>query len=177
MAGFRGRIWKFGDNISTDYLMPSFTLYGKVPDEEKKLFCLKAIRPEFVSEVRPGDILVAGENFGCGSVRPAARNLRALGVRCVLAESFGGIFFRNGINSGLFLIECKGVREAFEDGDECEVDMEGTVTNPSRGRTLQFDPLPEHILKIIQAGGLIPLLKQELAREGRGSEGSFRAVG
>lgn len=160
----KGRVWKFGDNISTDYLMPSSTIYGKVPEAEMKLACMKAIRPEFASEARPGDIVVAGENFGCGSVRPAARNLTALGIRCIIAESFAGIFFRNGINNGLLLLECSGVQDAFEEGDECEVSVEGTVINRSRGRTLQFEPLPDHILAIIRAGGLIPLLKQELSR-------------
>ncbi len=94
----RGRVWKFGDDLNADLMMPGYTLWGKVAQEELHLYCMRANRPEFATQVRPGDIVVGGKNFGCGSSRPAAENFRALGVGCLLADSFSQIFFRNTIN-------------------------------------------------------------------------------
>jgi 3-isopropylmalate/(R)-2-methylmalate dehydratase small subunit len=155
-----GRVWKFGDNITTDYLMPGFTR-GTTP-EERASFCMRENRPEFASNVRPGDVIVAGKNFGCGSSRPAAGNLITLGVSCVLAESFGRIFFRNSIGLGFPVLICKGVHSAFNDGDLIQVNVEsGEIKNVSTGKILKAEPLPEIAVRILSEGGVIPLLKRE----------------
>jgi len=159
----KGKVWKFGDNISTDFLMPGFTR-GETP-EERAAFCMRANRPEFAQEVRPGDVIVAGKNFGCGSSRPAARNLITLGVSCVIAESFGRIFFRNSVNLGFPVLYCKGAHDAFEEGDILQADFHtGEVKNMTSGKVLQADPLPEVAMKILDAGGVVALLKQEYGK-------------
>ena len=103
----KGRVFKVGDNISTDLLMPSFTMFGKVPQKEIKNYVFHENKPNFIEEVQKGDIILAGKNFGCGSSRPATKNLIALGLSCVVAESFSAIFFRNSIALGfpLFKVE------------------------------------------------------------------------
>ena len=155
-----GKVWKFGDNITTDYLMPGFTR-GTTP-EERASFCMRANRPEFASNVRPGDVIVAGKNFGCGSSRPAAANLITLGVSCVLAESFGRIFFRNSINLGFPVLICKGVQDAFNEGDLIQVNFErGEIRNVSSGKILKAEPLPEIAVRILSEGGIVALLKKE----------------
>jgi len=159
----KGKVWKFDDNISTDFLMPGFTR-GETP-EERATFCMRANRPEFAQEVRPRDVIVAGKNFGCGSSRPAARNLITLGVSCVIAESFGRIFFRNSVNLGFPVLYCKGVHDAFEEGDILQADFHtGEVKNMTSGKILQADPLPEVAMKILDAGGVVALLKQEYGK-------------
>lgn len=159
----KGKVWKFDDNISTDFLMPGFTR-GETP-EERATFCMRANRPEFAQEVQPRDVIVAGKNFGCGSSRPAARNLITLGVSCVIAESFGRIFFRNSVNLGFPVLYCKGVHDAFEEGDILQADFHtGEVKNLTSGKVLQADPLPEVAMKILDAGGVVALLKQEYGK-------------
>ena len=156
----QGKVWKFGDNISTDFMMPGFTR-GPTP-EERAAFCMRANRPEFAQEVRPGDVIVARRNFGCGSSRPAARNLITLGVACAIAESFGRILFRNSVNIGLPLLYCKGVYDAFSEGDTLEADFQaGRVRNLTTGAELQAEPLPAVAMRILSAGGVVPLLKEE----------------
>lgn len=155
-----GRVWKFGDNITTDYIMPGFGRGGT--PEEMASFCMRANRPEFAREVRPGDVIVAGKNFGCGSSRPAAANLITLGVGCVLAESFGRIFFRNSINLGFPLLVCKGIHEGIHEGDLVRVNFEnGEIKNISTGKIFKAEPLPEIAVRILSEGGIIALLKQE----------------
>ncbi|MCS7173619.1 MAG: hypothetical protein N0A24_09665 [Armatimonadetes bacterium] len=136
----RGRVWKFGHDISTDLLAPG--AYAVAPLEERKHHVLEAVRPEFAREVRPGDVVVAGRNFGCGSSRETApEGLLALGVACVLAESFARIFFRNAVPLGLPVLPCPGVWELFEDGDEAEVVVaDAWVRNPRTGRELRDQP-------------------------------------
>jgi 3-isopropylmalate/(R)-2-methylmalate dehydratase small subunit len=159
-----GRVWLFADNVSTEYMMPGYTMLAKMPDSEAKLHCMEAIRPGFAKQVASGDMLVAGENFGCGSSRLAARLLLALGIAAVIAESFAGIFYRNAINAGLPLVELAGVRELFAEGDMCRLDFQqGILMNPDRNLSRQFAPLAPHLVSILQAGGLIPFLKRELA--------------
>lgn len=159
----KGKVWKFGDNISTDFMMPSFT-QGTTPQEIAG-YCMRANRPEFAKEVRPGDAIVAGRNFGCGSSRPAARNLMTLGIGCVIAESFGRIFFRNSMSLGFPLLDCKGVYETFSEGDTLEADFEtAEIRNLTTGRVLKGNPIPEIALRILTAGGIVPLLKEEYGR-------------
>jgi 3-isopropylmalate/(R)-2-methylmalate dehydratase small subunit len=157
----RGRVWKLGDNISTDLLMPTFTMYGKMTKEEMPKYCLHAERPEFAKEVKKNDIIIAGKNFGCGSSRPAASNLVALGVGCVVVESSGALFFRNSISIGLPIMICPGITELFEDGEEGEINLAtGEIKNLKTGRKSQAAPYPPFLLAIIREGGILPLWRQ-----------------
>ncbi len=166
MSVLRGKVWLFGDSISTEYMMPGHVMLAKMPDDEAKLHCMSAIRPGFAGMVMPGDVVVAGENFGCGSSRLGSRMLSALGISCVIAESFAGIFYRNGINAGLPLIELPGIRQRFAEGDSCAVDlMAGTIANLSRGEVMAYPPFPPEVLRILSEGGIIPLLKREMQEQ------------
>lgn len=157
-----GRVWMFEDNLSTDLMMPASVLHGKVPKEKMKDHCMEANRPEFASQVRPGDILIAGKNCGCGSSRPAPDILKSLELSYVIAESFSPIFFRNCIASGLPALEVKGITDLFNDGNTALVDLEaGFVKNMGTGKQLKFSPFPAEIIEILQSGGLINLLLKE----------------
>jgi 3-isopropylmalate/(R)-2-methylmalate dehydratase small subunit len=167
MSSLKGRVWKFGDNISTDLLMPTASMFGKATEEEMKDYCMYAERPDFTKNVKKGDIVVAGKNFGCGSSRPAAKNLLALGIDCILADSMGAIFYRNSINLGLPVFSIKDVSKFFEDGDEAEVNLStGEVKNLRTGQILKASPIPEELRNILNSGGIIPFLKEE-AKAGR----------
>jgi 3-isopropylmalate/(R)-2-methylmalate dehydratase small subunit len=164
MTAIGGRAWSFGDNVSTEYMMPGFTMLGKMTDDQAKHHCMAALRPEFAKQVKPGDIIVAGENLGCGSSRIASKLLLALGISCVLAESVAGIFYRNSISTGLPVIELRGISKFLRDGDQCEMRLaDGLIENRSTGGVLKFPPFPAHIIALLDAGGLMPLLKAELA--------------
>ncbi|MEE9240406.1 MAG: 3-isopropylmalate dehydratase [bacterium] len=155
----RGKVFRFGDNVSTDvhlsvkYRPPEYTL------EDLKRDAFKEIDPDFSSSVRTGDLVVAGENFGLVSSRAdAAVVLRELGVSCVLAKSYGHMFYRNAINMGLPVVECD--TDAIQAGDEVEVDLEaGTVQVGDE--TISFSPFPSALMSLVDAGGLIPFLKKE----------------
>ncbi|MFC2066250.1 3-isopropylmalate dehydratase [Chloroflexota bacterium] len=158
-----GKVWKFGDSISTDYILPGFTRGSTA--QERASFCMQAIRPEFAGEVRPGDVIVGGKNFGCGSSRPAPANLLTLGLGCVVAESFGRIFFRNSVNMGFPVFICKGVDAAFKEGDLLHVDIEAwEIKNLTNGKVLKLEPLPEVAMRILSSGGILALLKQEYGK-------------
>jgi len=158
----RGRVWKFGDDVNTDVIYPGKYLPLTDP-AEMALHAFEGVRPEFVKEVKRGDIIVAGKYFGCGSSREqAATCLKALGLGAVLAESFARIFYRNAINQGLLILVCPGVAEQVAEGQELEIDLRsGTVKNLTAGTRLQAQPLPDFILKILEAGGLIPWLRRQ----------------
>src|SRR5580692_7066708 len=163
MSTLEGRVWLFGDNVSTEYMMPGFTMLGKMTDEQAKQHCMAALRPEFAPGVTPGDIIIGGENFGCGSSRIASKLLLALGISCVVADSVAGIFYRNSISTGLPVIDLRGISRFALDGDACSVRlMEGLIENRRTGDILNFLAFPAHIITILDAGGLIPLLKAEL---------------
>ncbi len=160
MLNIKGRVWVFGDNINTDLMYPGFV--KTLPEAERPKHCMNANRPGWSQQVKEGDILVAGKNFGCGSSRPAARNLKALGLSCVLAESFNGLFLRNAINFGLPSLSLEGVSKMFEEGDSAEVDFRAAkVKNTKTSETRTATPLPERLINIVESGGLIPLLKKE----------------
>lgn len=162
MRPIRGKVWTFGDNISTDLLMPTSSMFGKVPEEEIKHYCMSAERPDFAKNVQKGDIVVAGKNFGCGSSRPASSNLLDLGITCVLADSMGAIFFRNSINLGLTALSIEGVSEIFNEGDEAEVNLSaGEVKNLTTGKTMKANPIPDELMNILKAGGIVPFLREE----------------
>jgi 3-isopropylmalate/(R)-2-methylmalate dehydratase small subunit len=156
----RGKVWKFGDHINTDYMAPSF---GRdEPWEQRKKYILHIHKP-FTEECQPGDVIVAGNNFGCGSSRETAPdNLKKLGIGCVVAESFGRIFFRNSIAIALPVMACKGVSALFEEGDQLELDFEkALVKNLTKGKEIKGPVLSSDLIKIVQAGGILALLKQE----------------
>lgn len=157
---FTARVWKFGDNINTDLMLPSPA--SMLPVAEQPRFVFQANRPGWVDEVQPGDILVGGRNFGMGSSRPAARSLRNLKLGCLVAESLNGLFFRNCVNYAFPAMVCEGVSALFDEGDIAEVDFDAkTVRNLTTGKSLQARGLPEPLLDIVKAGGIYPLLAKE----------------
>ena len=154
----KGRVWKFPSNVDTDQIIPAqYLVTGDAKELGKHAF--ERVRPEFAGKVKAGDIIVAGENFGCGSSREhAPRALIGAGISCVVAKTFARIFYRNSINIGLPLVECDV--EAKE-GDEIEVDFEaGKVT--SAGKEYEFKPLPEFLLNLMNSGGLVGYVKERL---------------
>jgi 3-isopropylmalate/(R)-2-methylmalate dehydratase small subunit len=156
----RGRVWLFGDSINTDLMYPGFVT--ALPEAERPKHCMGANRPGWSEQVREGDILVAGKNFGCGSSRPAAKSLRSLGVSGVLAESINGLFLRNAINFGLPALSVEAVSKMFDEGDIAEVDVgSGHVKNVRTGEAKAAVPLPQALIHIIESGGLLPLLMKE----------------
>jgi 3-isopropylmalate/(R)-2-methylmalate dehydratase small subunit len=156
-----GRVWTFGDNIDTDTLAPG--LYMKAPIEELARHCLEAVDPCFAAEARPGDIVVAGRNFGMGSSREqAVMALKHLGIAAVLARSFAGLFRRNAINLGLPVLVCQEAA-SIAPGTRLSLDLEsGRATDPDSGHIYAFDPLPGHLTAIIADGGLLPHLEKRL---------------
>lgn len=171
----RGRVWKFGDNVDTDVMAPYNTL--SLPWEERRKGVLQ-IRPDFVENVRSGDIIVAGYNWGCGSSREhAPENLKLLQVGAVLAESFGRIYFRNSIAIAFLNLVCPGIHAACEDGDELEVDIRSaTVRNVTRGVKISAQPYTDDMLAILEQGGLLEVLKQRdtARREDSGRPDRYR---
>ena len=157
---FKARVWKVGENINTDLILPNRAFY--LPPEEQVSYVFSANRPGWAEEVQLGDILIGGKNFGMGSSRPAARSLKNLGLSCLVAPYINGLFFRNAVNFAFPVVECEGVDEAFEEGDIAEVDVIGAkVRNLTQSRELSAKPLPAPLLAIIQAGGIYPLLEKE----------------
>jgi 3-isopropylmalate/(R)-2-methylmalate dehydratase small subunit len=162
-AAVRGqnRIWRFGDGIDTDAMAPG--QYMKLPIEELARHCLEGVRPEFAAAVRPGDVMVAGKNFGIGSSREQApQALAILGVAGVVAASFAGLFYRNAINLGLPVFVCRDV-ERVEDGVIAFLDAPQAKLRLEGGAIVALEPMPAFLLDIVQAGGLIPHLKASLA--------------
>ncbi|MEE8389789.1 MAG: 3-isopropylmalate dehydratase small subunit [Anaerolineae bacterium] len=158
-----GTVWKYGDNVDTDAIIPARYLNVSA-SEELARHCMEGIDGEFASTVQPGDIIVAGENFGCGSSREhAPLAIKGAGVSCVVAKSFARIFYRNGINVGLPILECAKAVEEAEKDDRMTIDLEaGTITNERTGHTYQTSPFPTFILKVIQAGGLVPYTQRRI---------------
>jgi len=155
-----GRVWKFGDNINTDLMLPGPFLYRSAEEQATAVFMNN--RPDWVNEVQPGDAIVGGFNYGMGSSRPAARSLRNCGVGFLLAETINGLFFRNAVNYGLLACECPGVSAAFDEGDTAEVDIDAwTVRNPRSGQTLKVTPVPPQLLAMMLGGGIYPVLARE----------------
>ena len=158
-----GKVWKFGDSISTDLLMPGFSTGEGL---ERAKFCMRATRPGWSDQVQPGDFVVGGKNFGCGSSRAAARNFILLGVQCVIAESMSRLFFRNSIALGLPVVVAPGIHAFCDEGDRLRVNLPGgRIENLISGKTLTFTPLPEDSppMQILQVGGIVELLERELA--------------
>jgi len=158
MAPITGRVWKFGHDINTDLVIPNFAIY--LPPDEQPRHCFSANRPGWVDEVRDGDILLAGRNFGVGSGRNIGDVFVRLGIAVVVAESFNGLGLRNCINSGLPSLPCPGILDLFEEGDIAEVDpIAGTVRNITQDKTITGQPLPDALQEIVAAGGVEQMLR------------------
>ncbi len=160
---FRGRAWTFGEDISTDHIIAGKYL-GTTDPKVFAEHCLEAVDPKFAKEAKPGDLVVAGSNFGCGSSREQAPlAFKHLGIAAILAPSFARIFFRNAINIALPVLECPGIEKKVKAGDMIELDLEKGVVKTAGGEALTFKALPPNVLEILEAGGLVPKLKKELA--------------
>ena len=157
-----GHVFKYGDNVDTDVIIPA--RYLNSPDgNELAKHCMEDIDKEFVNKVQKGDIIVANKNFGCGSSREhAPLAINCAGVSCVIAETFARIFYRNSINIGLPIIECPEAAKAIAAGDEVEVDFDsGVITDKTTGQSFQGQAFPEFMQKIITAGGLVNYINQK----------------
>ncbi|HEX15654.1 MAG TPA: 3-isopropylmalate dehydratase small subunit [Deltaproteobacteria bacterium] len=162
---FRGRVWKFGDDVDTDIIIPARYLNTTDP-QALAAHCMEGVDPAFSQKISPGDIVVAGRNFGCGSSREhAPLALKAAGVACVVAKSFARIFFRNAFNMGLPIVECPEAAEEAREGDELEVDLdEGLVRNLTLGRSYRARPVPAFMQELIRDGGLMGHIAKKLGR-------------
>ncbi len=157
----KGRVWKFGDNINTDFIIPGRYKFKAYSLEEMLPHVFEDIRPEFARNVRKGDIIVAGRNFGCGSSREhAPRLLKLIGISAIIAKSFARIFFRNAINIGLPVIEHRELPDIVNEGNEVIVDLaNGILKCPSRNYTSTFKPYPKFIMEILLSGGIVEYVK------------------
>ena len=157
-----GDVFKFGDNVDTDVIIPARYLNSSEP-KELAAHCMEDIDKDFVKKVKKGDLIVANKNFGCGSYREHAPiAIKAAGVSCVIAETFARIFYRNAINIGLPIIECKEAAENIDAGDEVEVDFDsGMIYDKTKGTSYQGQAFPEFMQKIIKAEGLINYINQK----------------
>jgi 3-isopropylmalate/(R)-2-methylmalate dehydratase small subunit len=160
----KGKVHKYGANVDTDVIIPARYLNLSEP-AELAIHCMEDIDAEFIKRVRPGDIIVATSNFGCGSSREhAPMALKGSGISCVIAKSFARIFFRNAINIGLPLLECEEAPDNIQAGDVVEVDLSsGTIKNLNNGKTFTAKPYPDFMAELISAGGLIEYTKKRLA--------------
>ncbi len=158
MDKFKGKIWILGDDIDTDIIMPTEYLALKSVDDMKP-YAFSPLRPELAGRIKPGDIIVAGKNFGCGSSREQAPEvIKALGIRAVIAKSFARIFFRNSINNGLLLIENSELQNDVKEGDEIEVVVGESIEHD--GKSYAISSLPENLLEILDAGGLVKAMRR-----------------
>ena len=157
-----GDVFRFGDNVDTDVIIPARYLNSSEP-KELAAHCMEDIDKDFVKKVKKGDLIVANKNFGCGSSREHAPiAIKAAGISCVIAETFARIFYRNAINIGLPIIECKEAAENIDAGDEVEVDFDsGMIYDKTKGTSYQGQAFPEFMQKIIKAEGLINYINQK----------------
>ena len=157
----QGTVYKYGDNIDTDVIIPARYLNTQDP-KELASHCMEDIDKSFVTKVKQGDIMVGGENFGCGSSREhAPLAIKSAGVDCVIAKSFARIFYRNSINIGLPILECPAASEAIADGDTVAINFDtGVITDVTTGATFQAEPFPPFIQNIIQKGGLMASIRE-----------------
>lgn len=157
------RVWKVGADVDTDQLAPGAYMKLGILDIAKH--CLEGVRPEFAAQVKAGDVLAAGPNFGIGSSREqAADALVKLGVKAVVAPSYGGLYFRNAFNLGLLLLTCKEA-EALDEGEQISLDLSTWTVVRANGQRLSCDPIPEFLVAMVEAGGLLPQLKLRLQQQ------------
>ena len=156
----QGKVFKFGDDIDTDIIVPATYLSTFDPKELAK-HCMEYTDPDFYKQVKEGDIIVAGKNFGCGSSREHAPiAIKGCGVSIVIAKSFARIFYRNALNIGLYILECPEAAYAISQGDDVKVDVDtGVITDVTTGKTFKAAPFPKFIQNIIECGGLVNAIK------------------
>ena len=159
----KGKVWRFGDDVDTDAIIPARYLNTTDPQELAR-HCMEDAAPAFAQEVKPGDIIVAGKNFGCGSSREhAPLCIKAAGISCVIAAGFARIFYRNAFNIGLPILESPEASEASRQGDELEVDLAtGEIRNLTRDRTFMAQPVPPFMQELLGDGGLIKYIARRL---------------
>lgn len=159
-----GKAWVYGDNVDTDVIIPARYLTTTDP-AVLAAHALEDLDPGFATGVAPGDVVIAGENFGCGSSREhAAICIKEAGASAVVARSFARIFFRNAINTGLPIVVCPEAVDATQPGDEVHVNVaDGVVTNVTRGQTFTSEPLPDFVMDIVRAGGLVEWVRSRRA--------------
>jgi len=158
----KGRVWKYGDDVNTDVIFPGKYTYSVLEPEEMARHALEDLDPGFAQQVKPGDVIVAGRNFGCGSSREqAATCLKYAGVQAVIAKSFARIFFRNAINQGLPALQSEEAVDSIENGEEIEIDFASGKIKTGKG-VFTFSPFPESVFGILKEGGLIPYTRKKL---------------
>ncbi len=157
----KGKVWKFGNDIDTDIILPGrYLIY--TDEEELSKHCMEGLVSDFKSQVNPGDFILGGTNFGCGSSREHAPiAIKGCGISAVIAESFARIFYRNATNVGVPLLEAPGISQVIEDGEEIMVDMEKGIIISESGNEYEFKKLPPFMLEILESGGLINYLKEK----------------
>lgn len=158
----KGTVFRYGDNVDTDVIIPA--RYLNTPNgKELAMHCMEDIDVNFVKEVKPGDIIVADKNFGCGSSREhAPLAIKEAGVSCVIARTFARIFYRNAINIGLPILECEAAADGIQKGDQVEINFDtGVITNLTKGESYQAQPFPPFMQEIIQKGGLVNKIKSK----------------
>jgi 3-isopropylmalate/(R)-2-methylmalate dehydratase small subunit len=159
---FKGRVWKYGDNVNTDVIFPGKYTYTVSDPAQMAQYAMEDLDPRFAEQVRPGDVVVGGANFGCGSSREQAVTcLKMAGVGAIVAKSFGRIYYRNCINNALPALACAEAVDALQEGEEVEVDLEAGEIRVGSG-TYHFPPLPSMALAMMEAGGLIPYTRKKL---------------
>ena len=160
----KGKTWKFGNDLDTDAIIPARYL-NTIDPKELAAHCMEDADPEFASRVKPGDIIAAGKNFGCGSSREHAPiAIKAAGIGCVVAHSFARIFYRNAFNMGLPILECPEGVERIQTGDELEIDLDsGVIENRTRKETYRAQPIPPFMQKLIEAGGLMEYVREQIS--------------
>lgn len=162
MVVIEGRVWKYGDDINTDLIFPGRYTYQSLSEEEMGIHALEDLDSNFTKEARPGDIIVAGKNWGCGSAREqAVKAIRARGVAAIIARSFSRIYFRNALNEGLPVIVCAAAAAAIEGGENVQIDLEEHCIHTETGDFL-FSQYDVYIQQMLSCGGLIPHVKKEL---------------
>ncbi len=161
MQKIKGRVWRFGDNIDTDVIIPACYLNTCDPKELAK-HCMEPASPGFSKKVQPGDVIVAGRNFGCGSSREHAPiAIKAAGISCVIAESFARIFYRNAFNTGLLILEAPEAAREIQEGDEVEIDPEeGVIKDLTTGKVYRCQPIPPFMQELLKDGRLITHIKK-----------------
>ena len=156
---FSGKVWKLGDDIDTDIIIPTQFLALKTVDDMKK-YAFNPLRPELAALIQPGDIIIAGKNFGCGSSREQAPEiLAALKLNCIIAKSYARIFYRNAFNNGLLLLENDEIYDFCIEGDHVSVNLESSQISLGQ-KTFQVASIPESLLKMVEAGGLVPFMRE-----------------